>query len=144
MDSGGDQAEGTTDGDGNDERASAAAGADSSTGSVYMSERSTCNKLLEKSWQDTDQAFEKLSHVITFKSRGDTTEALAHWQAAMKYREMAATSLKDAMLLLSAVSPTALRAVRLELENAKHLNRVHRIGLGMLMSALDVCLKSES
>ena len=108
-----------------------------------MGARSTCNKLLEKGWADTDLAFEKLSHVIMFKSRGDTAEALAHWEAAMRYREMAATSLKDAMLLLSTVSPTELRTVRLELESAKHLNRVHKIGLGMLMSALDVCLNTD-
>ena len=108
-----------------------------------MRDRIACHKLLEKGWADTDQAFEKLSHVITFKSRGDTAEALAHWDAALRYREMAATSLKSALLLLSAVSSKEMRAVRLELENAKHLNRVHRIGLGMLMAALDTCLKES-
>jgi len=99
-----------------------------------MSDRSTCNKLLEKSWQDTDQAFEKLSHVITFKSRGDTTEALAHWQAALRYRDRAVEALQASMPLLTSSE---------QLQSAKLLNRVHQVGLGMLMTALNTCLQND-
>ena len=103
-----------------------------------------CNQLLEKGWQDTDQAFEKLSHVITFKSRGDTIEALAHWTAATRYRAKARKALTAAVNLLvddALIEPS--RAESRLIESAKLLNRVHQVGLGMLMSALEACLKGN-
>ena len=103
-----------------------------------------CGQLLEKGWQDTDQAFEKLSHVISFKSRGNTVDALAHWQAATRYRAMALKSLKAAvkLLVVEALKEPSQAESRL-IESAKRLNRVHRMGMGMLMAALETCLKGN-
>lgn len=102
--------------------------------------KETCVRLLRLGWQDTDQCFEKLSHVIEFKTRGDTAQALSHWQAALRYRAAAAKSLNEAAFILNTVPFRYLPAVRLELENVKLLNRVRKVGLGMLMSAMETCL----
>ncbi len=99
-----------------------------------MSARSTCDKLLDSAWHDTDQSFEKLSHVITFKSTGQAVLALAHWQAALRYRDRAVEALQASMPLLASSE---------QLQSAKLLNRVHRVGLGMLMSALNTCLQND-
>ncbi len=63
--------------------------------------KETCVRLLRLGWQDTDQCFEKLSHVIEFKTRGDTAQALSHWQAALRYRAAAAKSLNEAAFILN-------------------------------------------